>query len=228
METSANYLLNLKPVQTSCAKIALSPQTVRRQRQVSTKKCNVRTMPSDFLENSNILPEYRDTISTQEYSQRTEIEGVRLIDLKLFNDDGGSFVEIARITDGGYLEGLPEFQVRQTSYSLVLPGSVKAFHLHYRQDDVWFVPPNDRLLAGLIDVRAESPTKGVRARLVLGAGRPQLLFIPRGVAHGVANLWATSSSIFYYVSQQFNLSDPDERRLPHDSAGEHFWEIKPG
>ncbi len=178
--------------------------------------------PSDFA------PEYRDLISTQYYGKKPAIDGVRLIELRTMTDDGGSFLEIARFDESGHLDSLPDFQVRQTSFSLVLPGAIKAFHLHFRQDDVWFVPPGDRLLAGLIDVRANSPSKGVSMRVALGGGKAQLLFIPRGVGHGVANLGTVPGTIFYFVNQQFNLDDPDERRLPHDCVGDHFWEILPG
>ena len=178
--------------------------------------------PTDFA------PDYARKITTQEYSKRAPIEGIRVIDLRLMVDDGGSFTEMARLNDAGCLEALPEFAVRQCSFSTVLPGAVKAFHVHYNQEDVWFVPPSDRLLVGLLDARAASPTCNQTMRLVLGAGRAQLLLIPRGVAHGCANLWPQPSSVFYFVNQQFNLDDPDERRLPHDIVGADFWTITPG
>jgi len=185
-------------------------------------------MLPDNLTISDISSEFKSKVTTQEYGPKPAIDGVRIIDLKIMNDDGGSFMEVARLDDKGFLTALPDFQVRQTSYSLVLPGAVKAFHLHFRQDDVWFVPPSERLLAGLIDTRDGSPSVGVSQRIALGGGKAQLLFIPRGVAHGVANLWAASGAIFYFVNQHFDITDPDERRLPYDSAGEHFWEIQPG
>ncbi len=65
-------------------------------------------------------------------------------------------------------------------------------------------------------------------RLILGAGKAQLLLIPRGVAHGCANIGAVPSTIVYYVNQQFNLADPDERRLPWNILGEDFWQMTPG
>jgi dTDP-4-dehydrorhamnose 3,5-epimerase len=185
-------------------------------------------MSDDILTISNIADSFRHSVSTQEYGKRPSIEGVRLIDLRMINDDSGSFLEIVRLNQSGFLEALPQFQVRQTSYSLVLPGAIKAFHLHFRQDDVWFVPPSDRLLVGLIDVRDGSPTNALTHRLSLGGGKAQLLFIPRGVGHGVANLGAAPGAVFYFVNQQFNIEDPDERRLPHDCAGEDFWSIQSG
>jgi dTDP-4-dehydrorhamnose 3,5-epimerase len=177
---------------------------------------------------SDIAPEFSGKVTTQEYKKGPSIQGVRLVDLRLMNDDGGMFSELGRFTSDGCLEAFPDFKVRQSSYSLVLPGAVKAFHLHYRQDDVWFVPPTDRLLVGLVDVRKDSETSGLTSRLVMGSGRAQLLYIPRGVAHGVANIWSDPGTILYFVNQQFDITDPDERRLPHDVVPAEFWQITPG
>ena len=65
-------------------------------------------------------------------------------------------------------------------------------------------------------------------RFVLGAGRARLLYIPRGVGHGCANLGTEPATVLYYVNQQFDLQDPDERRLPWDIAGADFWRMTPG
>jgi dTDP-4-dehydrorhamnose 3,5-epimerase len=108
------------------------------------------------------------------------------------------------------------------------PGTIKAWHLHQRQDDLWFVPPHDRLLVGLLDAREHSPTYRGRQRIVMGAGRARLLLIPRGVAHGVANLSGRPASVIYFVNQPFDPQNPDEHRLPHDLVGEDFWRITPG
>jgi dTDP-4-dehydrorhamnose 3,5-epimerase len=148
--------------------------------------------------------------------------------LRLLTDDGVSFAELVRFDDEGNLLAIPEFKVRQSSYSLVLPGAIKAFHLHYNQEDVWFVPPTDRLLIGLVDARKASPTYGATMRFVMGGGKAQLLYIPRGVGHGGANIGTQPVTILYYVNQRFDLSDPDERRLPWDIVGEDFWKITPG
>ncbi|MEO7718794.1 MAG: dTDP-4-dehydrorhamnose 3,5-epimerase family protein [Capsulimonas sp.] len=177
---------------------------------------------------SDLGPEFRDMVTTQQYDPAPRIDGIRLIDLRLMSDDGGSFAELVRLDEEGNLEGVPGFKVRQSSYSLMLPGAIKAFHLHYNQEDVWFVPPTDRILVGLIDARKDSPSYNVRMRIAMGGGKTQLLYIPRGVAHGAANLTAQPAVIFYYVNQHFSLADPDERRLPWDAGGKDFWEMTRG
>lgn len=182
----------------------------------------------DRLSPADLGPDFRDVVSTQDYSPKTRIEGVKVLDLRLGIEEGGSFAELVRFDENGNLLTIPEFKVRQSSYSQVLPGAIKAFHLHYNQEDVWFVPPTDRLLVGLIDARKNSPTYNVSMRFTMGGGKAQLLYIPRGVGHGGANLGTEPATILYYVNQHFSLDDPDERRLPWDLLGREFWEITPG
>ena len=180
------------------------------------------------LSPDDLGPEFQSVLTTQEYAARTRIQGVQIVDLRLLVDDGGSFAELVRFDESGNLLAIPEFKVRQSSYSQVLPGAIKAFHLHFNQEDVWFVPPTDRLLIGLVDARKDSPTQGASMRFVMGAGKAQLLYIPRGVGHGGANIGTEPATILYYVNQHFDLNDPDERRLPWDLLGRDFWEITQG
>ena len=177
---------------------------------------------------ADLAPDYARALTTQQYGGSPAIEGVQRIDLRLLSDDGGSFAELVRLDEKGCLEQFPEFQVRQSSYSLVLPGAIKAFHLHFNQEDVWFVPPTDRLLVGLLDCRKDSPSCGIAQRIAMGGGKAQLLHIPRGVAHGCVNLSPDPATILYFVNQRFDLTDPDERRLPWDILGPDFWQMTPG
>jgi len=171
---------------------------------------------------------FRDVLTTQSYGGRPVIDGVRVIDLKVFSDEGGDFCEIARLGGDGTLACMPGYRPAQISYSFMEPGTIKAWHLHHHQDDLWFVPPLERLLVGLLDVREGSATYEAAIRLTLGAGNARLLLIPRGVAHGVANLGARPASLVYFVNTAFNPDDPDEHRLPYDLLGADFWSIRPG
>jgi len=167
--------------------------------------------------------------AVQDYRPAREIEGVQLVELRRFTDDGGSFMELGRF-DRGMLAGLTGFECRQVSYSEMDPGVIKAFHLHRRQTDVWFVPPDDKMLVVLVDVRAGSKSQGVQRRLVLGDGHSRLVRIPPGVAHGVKNLGQARGRIIYFVDVQFS-PDPDqteEGRLPWDFAGADVWDQTKG
>lgn len=180
------------------------------------------------LTKESIGQEFNADISTQDYSKKPTIQGVQLIPLNMFVDDGGALAEIVRLDDNGNLQAIPEFKVKQSTFSQVLPGVIKAFHLHYNQEDVWFVLPCDRLLIGLFDARKDSPTYRHQMRFVMGAGRGHILYIPRGVAHGLANPYDKTANMIYFVNQCFNAEAPDEHRLPWDALGDDFWEVKKG
>jgi dTDP-4-dehydrorhamnose 3,5-epimerase len=177
-----------------------------------------------ILDLSQLADEFRQQVSTQDYSSKPCLEGVQLIDLPFFSDEGGDFCELARFLESGALALLPNYRPAQLSYSLVLPGTIKAWHLHFSQDDLWFVPPTDRLLVGLLDLRAASATCRQTMRFILGAGRARVLYIPRGVAHGMANVTTQPASVIYFTDRAFDADHPDERRLPFDIIGADFWQ----
>ncbi len=180
------------------------------------------------LTQNAIGSEYAAELSVQDYSKKVSIDGVKILPLNLFVDDGRAMAEIIRLDENGHALILPEFKVRQSNFSILMPGTIKAFHLHYNQEDLWFVMPYDRVLVGLFDARKDSATYQKSMRFVLGAGRAQVLYIPRGVAHGVANIWTHPASMIYLVNQLFNPEKPDEHRLPWNTIGDDFWEIKKG
>ena len=165
----------------------------------------------------------------QSYGPAPEIDGVQVVELKRFSDDGGSFMELVRLQQG-VPAVLPGFECRQVNYSEIDPGVIKAFHLHRRQTDVWFVPPGDKMLVILLDVRAGSKSRGAQRRIVLGDGHSRLLRIPPGVAHGVKNLGPACVRIIYLVDVQFSPhpDQTEEGRLPWDFAGADIWDVTRG
>lgn len=169
--------------------------------------------------------EARRAFRVQDYTPKPQIKGVEIVELARHTDDGGSFTELGRFTAGASA-AFPGFALAQVSYSEMEPGAIKAFHLHRTQTDIWYVPPGDRLLLVLIDVRSGSPTEGVRNRLVLGDGRSYLVLIPPGVAHGCRNLASARGGIIYFTNAHFSPTPDscDEGRLPWDFAGADLWE----
>jgi dTDP-4-dehydrorhamnose 3,5-epimerase len=172
---------------------------------------------------TDISSSVRVKVSTQGYGKKEFIDGVQVSPINRFAGEDGTFEELCRVTDDGKLEAFPDFQVKQMSRSKLLPNAIKAWHLHFSQEDVWYVAPEDHMLLGLWDVRDNSETKGKTMRVVLGAGRSQLVYIPRGVAHGVANIAPREGNVIYFVNQHFDVKNPDERRLPWDVCGADFW-----
>jgi dTDP-4-dehydrorhamnose 3,5-epimerase len=162
----------------------------------------------------------------QGYGKSARIEGLESIELKRHADEGGWMTELLR-PGGEPGPGLDGFRLAQVNYSLLQPGVVKAFHVHRAQTDVWFVPPEDRVLMIAIDVRADSATEGNVVRELLGGGKTGLVRIPPGVAHGARNIGQNPARMIYFTDVEFS-ADPaecDEGRLPWDFAGRDAWEI---
>jgi|RhiMetdeSRZDD1v2_1073273.scaffolds.fasta_scaffold223833_3 dTDP-4-dehydrorhamnose 3,5-epimerase len=180
--------------------------------------------PKDLVEDAA-----RD-LTRQSYAPRAPIAGVALGETAVFRSPDGLFAELMRLDGEHQVEGLAGFRPVQWNWSLLEPGAVKAWHLHLSQDDLWIVPPDASLLVGLVDLRRHSPTASTSQRLVLGGGRCHRLLIPRGVAHGVANLTGRPQAMLYAVDRFFT-ADPeqtDEWRLPWDRFGQDFWEMGRG
>ncbi len=178
-----------------------------------------------LMEKSDVSASVLTKLTLQQYGQTETISGVRLIDFSFNSDDGGDFHEIARLNNG-FAGVIENFELRQINRSRFNPGLVKAFHLHLRQDEIWAVHPMDRLLVGLLDVRKGSSSEGTHMRFVLGGGKPKMLYVPRGVAHGGMVLDSKPVDVIYLVNKQFSKDHPDEWRLSWKILGEDFWQIR--
>ena len=179
-------------------------------------------MSKDFSLN-DISKDIRGKVYSEGYKAKNQIDGVKIIKLKTFPSEEGDFGEIIRLNSRGEVKDIPHFSVAQINRTTLLSGSIKAWHLHLKQDEIWYVLPSGHLLVGLWDVRNNSLTNGITMRVVLGGGNSQLLYIPKGVAHGSLNLSNEPSELFYFVDRQFDINNPDEKRIPWDAKGEDFW-----
>ncbi len=150
------------------------------------------------------------------------IDGLRLAALQLWPDDRGYFLEILR-SGQGLAEGLSTTTL-QISAALSYPGTIKAFHYHGRQTDLW-APVSGMLQVALYDLRAGSPTFGRKNTLYIGNLRPWALRIPPGVAHGYKVL-GSSPALLVYATDRFY--DPaDEGRIAYNDPDINYdWETQ--
>ena len=120
-----------------------------------------------------------------------EIEGVVIRLLKFFHDPRGWLVELFR-QDDVTKESWPVM----TYVSQTLPGVTRGPHEHVDQTDGFaFIGPSDFKLF-LWDIRADSPTRGRRTVLVVGASNPAAVWIPPGVVHAYRNLGDVPGVVF--------------------------------
>lgn len=165
----------------------------------------------------------KSRVYNQSYEKAKEIDGVKIIKLKHIVADEGDFAEVMRLDAKGEMVSLSGFKVAQINRTKLFVNSIKAWHIHFRQNEIWYVPQSFQLFVGLWDIRKNSPTVNNKIRINLGGGDSKLLYIPTGVAHGSMNLSNKSVELFYFVDQQFNINDPDEKRIHWDAAGKDFW-----
>jgi dTDP-4-dehydrorhamnose 3,5-epimerase len=172
-----------------------------------------------------LLSELKSFFTFQDYAKPPGIDGVEVVPLRRFADDGGSMTELARF-NAGNPEAFAGFRLAQLNYSVLEPQALKAFHVHHRQTDIWYVPPEDRVVLVLVDVRAGSPSEKIVTKLTLGNGQSLLVRIPPGVAHGCRNVGDKPARIIYMTDVPFSpeAGVTDEGRLPWDLVGPDIWE----
>lgn len=149
------------------------------------------------------------------------IPGVLVEPLTIHPDDRGYFLEIARLTTGPVAHFPPDSQV---SCALSYPGTIKAFHFHRHQTDFW-VPAHGMFQVALVDLRAGSPTHGLRNTLYLGHLRPWSLIIPPGVGHGYKVIGPDPAMLVYLTNRIYNPED-EGRIAYNDPAIAYDWEIQ--
>lgn len=148
------------------------------------------------------------------------IDGVKIKQIKIFNDDRGFFGEIMKQNEESF------FEIKQTSYTETYPGVIKAFHWHKKQFDAWFVCKGDAQVV-LYDLRASSPTYKETQVIYVGEKKFCLIIIPPNVAHGYRVLGNEKAGLFYHTSEAYNPENPDEERIDwNDSVINFDWITK--
>ena len=136
------------------------------------------------------------------------IHGVEIKNLTTRTDERGFFREVIRTSDTVFPEGFGQW-----SHTMSYQGVAKAWHVHQKQVDWWYVAAGT-IKTALYDTRPDSPTHGETQELLMGDGQPAaVLKIPPGVAHGYRVLNGPAH-VFYIVSHKYDGTD--EGRIPHD------------
>ena len=153
---------------------------------------------------------------------KDRIEGVEIQPYDLWPDDRGYFLEVTRLRQG--LAADFPAETTQVSAALSYPGTIKAFHFHRRQTDLW-VPAQGMFQVALVDMRADSPTYGVKNTMYAGALKPWQIRIPPGVGHGYKVVGEGPGFLVYVTNR---LYDPqDEGHIPYDDSSIAYdWETQ--
>ena len=143
-----------------------------------------------------------------EYKQ-TDIEGVYIIEPRVFTDPRGYFVEAWKKAE--FEEHIGKVDFSQDNESKSSRGVLRG--LHYQQGE-WSQAKLVRVIKGrvldvAVDIRRSSPTFGHHVAVELSEDNKLQLFIPRGFAHGF--LVMSDEAVFTYKV--------DNAYAPHAEAG---------
>jgi dTDP-4-dehydrorhamnose 3,5-epimerase len=150
------------------------------------------------------------------------IEGVVIRPFDLWPDDRGYFLEVARMGQG-LAAGFPA-ESTQVSAALSYPGTIKAFHYHLHQTDLW-VPATGMFQVTLVDLRPESRTFGRKNTMYAGALKPWQVLIPPGVGHGYKVIGEQPAILMYVTNRLYNPKD-EGRVAYNDPSIAYDWELQ--
>ncbi len=148
------------------------------------------------------------------------IDGVIIKKLNRIPDERGCIFHMLRNTD-------PEFKTfGEIYFSMVYPGTVKAWHIHKKMTLNYAVPIGMIKLV-LYDSRENSPTKGELMEIFMGEQNYCLVTVPPLVLNGFKGI---STNAALVANCATHPHDPDEiiRKDPHSNEIPYNWERKDG
>ena len=131
----------------------------------------------------------------------TALEGVVIIEPRVFNDSRGYFFE--SFSQREFDEKVRPIQFVQDNESMSTYGVIRGLHyqrMPYTQSKIVRCVKG-RVLDVVVDIRKGSPTFGQHVAVELSEDNHRQIFIPRGFAHGFAVL--TPEAVFQYKCDNF-------------------------
>ena len=159
---------------------------------------------------------------------KTDIEGVVIIEPRIFNDERGYFFE--SFSERDFCKEVREVRFVQDNESKSQYGVLRGLHFQkppYSQSKLMRVIKG-AVLDVAVDIRKGSPTFGKHVAVELTEDNHRQFFVPRGFAHGFSVL--TPEVIFQYKCDNFYApqsegaiawNDPDlgiDWRIPEDKV----------
>lgn len=135
--------------------------------------------------------------------EKFNIEGLMLIEPKVFNDPRGFFTE--RFREDQFKEIGIETHFIQDNFSRSDYKILRGLHYQYDKPQSKLVTClRGKVLDVAVDIRKDSKTFGKSIQITLGGEKPQWLWIPKGFAHGFSVLSKEGADILYKVDVSYN------------------------
>ena len=138
---------------------------------------------------------------------KTEIEGVYIIEPKVFGDARGYFFE--SFSEREFTEKVGDIHFVQDNESMSKYGVMRGLHFQrppYAQSKLVRCVKG-KVIDVAVDIRKGSPTYGQHIAVLLTEENHRQFFIPKGFAHGFAVL--SESAIFQYKCDNFYNPEAD-------------------
>jgi len=148
-------------------------------------------------------------------SQKFDLEGVQVFDIKKFPDERGFFAEAAR---KDWTELFGEQWISQANLSMSYPGMIRAWHRHARGQIDYFMVLKGAMKICAYDGDEKSPTFGKMVEVVGSEERLQIIRIPGKYWHGTKTLGSEPSLTMYFVNNMYDVKSPDEERRPWNDS----------
>ena len=154
---------------------------------------------------------------------KTDIEGVVILEPRLFEDERGYFFEA--FSEREFTEKVRECHFVQENEAYSTYGVVRGLHFqrppHAQSKLVRVV--KGRVLDVVVDIRKGSPTFGKHIAVELSAENHRQLFIPRGFAHGYSVL--SEEALLEYKCDNYYAPASEGAILWNDPALAIDWQI---
>lgn len=154
---------------------------------------------------------------------KTELEGVIILEPRLFKDDRGYFFE--SFSQREFDEKVRPVKFVQDNESKSVYGVLRGLHFQkppFAQSKLVRVIQG-AVLDVAVDIRVGSPTYGKHVAVELTAENHRQLFIPRGFAHGFSVL--TDEVVFQYKCDNFYAPQSEGAIVWNDPALGIDWRI---
>lgn len=125
----------------------------------------------------------------------TEIDDVKIVEVSVFGDERGFFMETFRVDEFMAKTGARPFV--QDNHSKSVKGILRGLHYQQEQTQGKLV----RVISGAVfdvavDMRKSSPTFGKAVGVVLSAENKRQLWVPEGFAHGFYVMTAFAEFVY--------------------------------
>lgn len=138
---------------------------------------------------------------------KTELEGVYIIENKIFEDKRGRFFKT--FNKNIFLENGIDVEFRESYYSISKKDVIRGMHFQ--------IPPKDheklvyvakgKVLDVILDLRKNSKSFGKSISIELTSENGRLVFIPKGLAHGFKSLEDDTMMVYNVATEYENECD---------------------